>query len=132
MQECFVAVLPALTSLTHLLVRFAPTPQQPGSALDTDWSYSSSTETDIVHGTIQTYILMLADTGTSLRWIGYEVYGWGIKSWDISRAGSSSEEGAQRFEGLKMTEISESASLEVVRREGLNEFKDVEHTLVIL
>ncbi|PIL27050.1 hypothetical protein GSI_10189 [Ganoderma sinense ZZ0214-1] len=131
--DCFGAMLPALPSLTHLLVRFMPTPQQPGSALETPrWVYSSATGTQIVHGTIQERLRGLAGTGASLRWIGYEVFDWGIKSWDISRPnnnntgglGSGVEDVARRVKSVKMAEVGESESMAVAKREGMNVFKD--------
>ncbi|KAI1792284.1 hypothetical protein LXA43DRAFT_352019 [Ganoderma leucocontextum] len=127
---CLNVMLPALPSLTHLLVKFAPTPQNGGTVADTDWTHTSTAKTRVVHGTIQKWLRILADTSTSLRWIGYEVHGLGVKSWDIPRTGS--EERPRRLKGLKMTEMSESASLTVLRREGMNEFRDVKSLLTVL
>lgn len=72
-------MLPALTSLPHLLVRLLSTPQWPGFALDGKcWVYSSKsdaeTDTQIVHATIQEYLRVFAGIGASLCWVGYEVF----------------------------------------------------------
>ncbi|KAM5543925.1 hypothetical protein V8D89_002542 [Ganoderma adspersum] len=138
--RCFGAMmLPALPSLTHLLVRLAPTPQRPGSALDGKcWVYSSAsdaeTDTQIVHATVREYLRVFAGIGASLCWIGYE-------SWDVSRPGGSGNgsgepEGdpAPRVKGveLKMTEMGESESMALVKREGMDMFKDVRPTLVLM
>ena len=139
-------MLPALTSLTHLLVRIAPTPQRPGSALDgKSWVYSSRSDaerdTQVVHATVQEYLRAFARIGVSLFWVGYEVFGWGIKSWDVSRPDGSSpgdsepeEDAAGRVKGvdLKMAEMGESESTALVKREGMDVFKDVRPTLVLM
>ena len=137
-------MLPALTSLTHLLVRLAPTPQRPGSALDGKcWVYSSRSDaerdTQIVHATVQEYLRVFAGIGVSLSWIGCEVFGWGIKSWDVSRpgrtgggSGEPEEDAAGLVKGVKMTEMGESESMALVKREGMDVFKDVRSTLVLM
>ena len=152
-------MLPALTSLTHLLVRLAPTPQRPGSALDgKSWVYSSRSDaerdTQVVHTTVREYLRAFARIGVSLSWIGYEVFGWGIKSWDISNAisrptgslsgvGSTSsgsrgaklelEDAARRVKGVKVTvtEMGEEESMAVAKTQGMDVFKGVRPTLVL-
>ena len=137
-------MLPALTSLTHLLVRVAPTPQRPDSALDGKcWVYSSRSDaerdTQVVHATVQEYLRVFARIGVSLFWVGYEVFGWGIKSWDVSRpsdtgsgSGEPEENVASWVKGVEMTEMGESESMGLVKREGMDVFKDVWPTLVLL
>ena len=139
-------MLPALTSLTHLLVRLSPTPQRPGSALDGKcWVYSSVSDaerdTQVVHATVQEYLRVFARIGVSLCWVGYEVFEWGIKSWDISRpSGSgggsgdseSEEDAAGRVKSVEMTEMGESESMALVKRQGMDVFTDVRSTLVLM
>ncbi|PIL27051.1 hypothetical protein GSI_10190 [Ganoderma sinense ZZ0214-1] len=134
--ECVEAMLPALPSLTHLLVRFVPTPQQPGSMADAICSVFSSTYT-IVHGSILTHLRVLAGTGVSLRWVAYEVFDRGIRSWDISRSSAASgggqnsgtQDAASRLKDVEMAELGESESMAVVKREGMDVFKDVRPNL---
>ncbi|PIL27032.1 hypothetical protein GSI_10171 [Ganoderma sinense ZZ0214-1] len=69
MLKCLSEMLTALPSLTHLLVRFAPTPREPGSELYMSRDCPSSTQIQILHRVIQNHLRILASSSTSLRWI---------------------------------------------------------------
>ena len=131
MQGFVGVILPAFSSLTHLLIKLAPISHQSGLAAERDWVYSFPAKARTVLDTIQEYFHILSSTSTSLRWIGYDVHEWGVKSWDITRSSSGSGETACPSEGVKMIEKTESASLAVLKGEGMDEFKDVVPNLVI-
>ncbi|PIL27026.1 hypothetical protein GSI_10165 [Ganoderma sinense ZZ0214-1] len=143
------AILPTLPSLTHFLIRFAPKPYEPGSELYMSWDcppWPSQTQIDVAYDAIQNHLRILAARSTSLRWIGYEACGWGIKSWDISRSADNGSRGGSdslaggddsaarqhTSTGVEIAEMGESESVAVVKSEGMNVFKDVRPILLLV
>ncbi len=70
----------------------------------------------------------LAGANTSLRWVGYEVHGLGLKAWDVARAG----EHGWLLDGPALTETSESAGLAMLKRERMDQFRDVKPLHVVM
>ncbi|KAI1792292.1 hypothetical protein LXA43DRAFT_1093816 [Ganoderma leucocontextum] len=120
MLETINAMLPAFTSLTHLLVRFVPV-RRP---------YGINVSKKATRGTIQNYLRIFAGANMSLRWVGYEIHPFGLKCWDILRAGPGGR--ARRLEGLELIELSNVSGLAVVNTERMREFKDVKPYLTVL
>ena len=78
--------------------------------------------------TIQEHLHALTGVNTSLRWVGYEIHGLGLRAWDVSRVG----ENGWLLDGPILTETSESVGLAVLRRERMDEFKDVKPLHVVV
>ena len=82
-----------------------------------------------IYAMAEEYLPRLAHANAPLRWIGIEVYGWGLRSWGVSTVGATKHEMPEEANVDAPMPLwallSEAASLAVLRDEHMDVFREV-------